>query len=190
MTIESATGRREPSGGRTGRPGTDGTGTRVAQPGKARRNHSLQAQHRGCATDEGIARRGDWVECGPWCALRGCRGRDGQSPERCAGSAAVRAGRGAGQCGKCASLDWRTQHGELIARGVKAFGFNTTLAPVVDLALPESAEVMGTRVPGTSAAEVVALRAGISGRAGCTRRGGMRKAFSGPRRRGERYAFL
>ena len=37
------------------------------------------------------------------------------------------------------------EHGELIARAVKAFGFNTTLAPVVDLALPESAEVMGTR---------------------------------------------
>jgi beta-N-acetylhexosaminidase len=39
------------------------------------------------------------------------------------------------------------EHGELIARAVKAFGFNTTLAPVVDLALPESAEVMGTRAP-------------------------------------------
>lgn len=39
------------------------------------------------------------------------------------------------------------EHGELIARSVKAFGFNTTLAPVVDLALPESAEVMGTRAP-------------------------------------------
>ena len=39
------------------------------------------------------------------------------------------------------------EHGELIARGVKAFGFNTALAPVVDLGLPESAEVMGTRAP-------------------------------------------
>jgi beta-N-acetylhexosaminidase len=37
------------------------------------------------------------------------------------------------------------EHGELIARAVRAFGFNTTLAPVVDLALPESVEVMGTR---------------------------------------------
>src|ERR1035437_6597754 len=37
------------------------------------------------------------------------------------------------------------EHGELIARGVKAFGFNTTLAPVLDLALPDSVEVMGTR---------------------------------------------
>ena len=42
------------------------------------------------------------------------------------------------------------EHGELIARAVKAFGFNTTLAPVLDLALPESAEVMGTRAPATT----------------------------------------
>lgn len=37
------------------------------------------------------------------------------------------------------------QHGELIAREVLTFGFNTTLAPVLDLALPESANIMGTR---------------------------------------------
>jgi beta-N-acetylhexosaminidase len=36
-------------------------------------------------------------------------------------------------------------HGELIARETLAFGFNTTLAPVLDLALPASASVMGTR---------------------------------------------
>jgi beta-N-acetylhexosaminidase len=48
------------------------------------------------------------------------------------------------------------EHGELIARGVKAFGFNTTLAPVLDLGLPESAEVMGTRCAGGSGAEAVA----------------------------------
>lgn len=47
------------------------------------------------------------------------------------------------------------EQGELIARGVKAFGFNTTLAPVVDLALPESAEVMGTRTAGATAEHVV-----------------------------------
>ena len=46
------------------------------------------------------------------------------------------------------------EHGELIARAVKAFGFNTTLAPVVDLALPEAAEVLGSRPPGTNTAEV------------------------------------
>jgi beta-N-acetylhexosaminidase len=47
------------------------------------------------------------------------------------------------------------EHGELIARGVKAFGFNTTLAPVLDLALPTSAAVMGTRTAGATAEEVV-----------------------------------
>ena len=48
------------------------------------------------------------------------------------------------------------EHGILIARAVKAFGFNTTLAPVVDLALPESMQVLGSRPPGTSPASVVA----------------------------------
>jgi len=38
------------------------------------------------------------------------------------------------------------EHGELVARAVKAFGFNTTLAPVLDLGLPASAQVMETRV--------------------------------------------
>jgi beta-N-acetylhexosaminidase len=47
------------------------------------------------------------------------------------------------------------EFGELIARAVKAFGFNTTLAPVVDLALPEAAEVLGSRPPGATGAEVV-----------------------------------
>jgi beta-N-acetylhexosaminidase len=47
------------------------------------------------------------------------------------------------------------KHGELIARAAKAFGFNTTLAPVVDLALPEAAEVLGSRTPGANAAEVI-----------------------------------
>ena len=37
------------------------------------------------------------------------------------------------------------EQGELVARGIKAFGFNTTLAPVLDLAMPASANVMGTR---------------------------------------------
>jgi beta-N-acetylhexosaminidase len=47
------------------------------------------------------------------------------------------------------------EHGELIARAVKAFGFNTTLAPVLDLALPASATVMGTRSAAPTAAGVV-----------------------------------
>lgn len=63
--------------------------------------------------------------------------------------------------------------GELIAQAVKAFGFNTTLAPVVDLALPEAAEVLGSRPAGTNAAEVIDFAreflAGLSaqGVAGC-----------------------
>jgi len=48
------------------------------------------------------------------------------------------------------------EHGELIARASAAFGFNTTLAPVVDLALPEASEVLGSRPPGPGAAEVAA----------------------------------
>jgi beta-N-acetylhexosaminidase len=47
------------------------------------------------------------------------------------------------------------EQGELIARGVKAFGFNTTLAPVLDLAQKDSEEVMGTRTAGSTAEEVV-----------------------------------
>jgi len=42
------------------------------------------------------------------------------------------------------------EQGELVARGIKAFGFNTTLAPVLDLALPASANVMGTRTAAAS----------------------------------------
>ncbi|HEX4031353.1 MAG TPA: beta-N-acetylhexosaminidase [Terracidiphilus sp.] len=49
------------------------------------------------------------------------------------------------------------QFGSLIARAVKAFGFNTTLAPVVDLALAEAAEVLGSRPPGAGPAEVIAF---------------------------------
>jgi len=47
------------------------------------------------------------------------------------------------------------EHGELAGRAVKAFGFNTTLAPVLDLALPASAQVMGTRAAALSPAGVV-----------------------------------
>lgn len=48
------------------------------------------------------------------------------------------------------------EHGEVIARAVGAFGFNTTLAPVLDLALPESAEVLGSRCAAREAAGVTA----------------------------------
>jgi beta-N-acetylhexosaminidase len=57
------------------------------------------------------------------------------------------------QTGKAALM---REHGELIARAVKAFGFNTTLAPVLDLALPASAKVMGTRAAAPTADRVVA----------------------------------
>ena len=48
------------------------------------------------------------------------------------------------------------RHGELIAQAVKAFGFNTTLAPVVDLTLPEATDVLGSRTTGATAADVIA----------------------------------
>jgi beta-N-acetylhexosaminidase len=47
------------------------------------------------------------------------------------------------------------EQGEFIARAAKAFGFNTTLAPVLDLALPASAAVMGTRAAAATAEGVV-----------------------------------
>ncbi len=56
---------------------------------------------------------------------------------------------------KLRKLSLVQEHGELVARAVKAFGFNTTLAPVVDLALPEAAEVLGSRPAGANAAEVI-----------------------------------
>ena len=48
------------------------------------------------------------------------------------------------------------EHGELVAQAVRAFGFNTTLAPVLDLGLPQSSEVMGTRTAADNAADVIA----------------------------------
>ena len=53
------------------------------------------------------------------------------------------------------------EHGKLIAQAVKAFGFNTTLAPVLDLALPESASVMGTRAAAPTPARVVSYARGL-----------------------------
>ena len=55
-------------------------------------------------------------------------------------------------------------HGELIAREALAFGFNTTLAPVLDLALPASAAVMGARAASQNPVEVAAYaRAFLAG---------------------------
>jgi beta-N-acetylhexosaminidase len=56
---------------------------------------------------------------------------------------------------------WGTQsslareHGTLIARAVKAFGFNSPLSPVFDLGLPPSQSVLASRCAGAGAAEVV-----------------------------------
>ena len=47
------------------------------------------------------------------------------------------------------------EHGELIARAVKAFGFNSSFAPVLDLGLHESKAVMQTRCAAFDAAGVV-----------------------------------
>ncbi len=47
------------------------------------------------------------------------------------------------------------EHGELIARSVAAFGFNTSLAPMVDLVLPASVEVLGTRCSAADPNDVV-----------------------------------
>ncbi len=67
------------------------------------------------------------------------------------------------------------EHGELIARAVKAFGFNTSLAPMLDLALEDSAEVLGARSPAATAEGVVAYARGFlagmtaQGAAGCAK---------------------
>ena len=53
------------------------------------------------------------------------------------------------------------EFGELIARAVRAFGFNTTLAPVVDLALPDSTEVMGSRSVSPDPAAVITFAQGF-----------------------------
>jgi beta-N-acetylhexosaminidase len=53
------------------------------------------------------------------------------------------------------------EHGELVAQAVKAFGFNTTLAPVLDIGLPESVDVMGTRTAAATAPRVVEYARGF-----------------------------
>jgi beta-N-acetylhexosaminidase len=48
------------------------------------------------------------------------------------------------------------EHGALIGRTLRALGFNLDLAPVLDLALPVSRGVMGTRVVSADPAKVIA----------------------------------
>jgi beta-N-acetylhexosaminidase len=53
-----------------------------------------------------------------------------------------------------AKAGFAIEHGTLVGRALKAFGFNTTLAPVLDLALSGSAAVMGTRAAAASPDDV------------------------------------
>jgi beta-N-acetylhexosaminidase len=71
------------------------------------------------------------------------------------------------------------EHGELVARAVKAFGFNATLAPVLDLGLPESAQVMGTRIAAATTAGVVEYARGFLGGLAAQRVVGCGKHFPG-----------
>jgi beta-N-acetylhexosaminidase len=56
---------------------------------------------------------------------------------------------------KTSNVKQMRRHGELVAKETLAFGFNTTLAPVLDLALPASAAVMGTRAASLNPLDVV-----------------------------------
>ena len=68
------------------------------------------------------------------------------------------------QTGKLALM---RRHGALIAKEAAGFGFNCTLAPVLDLALPASASVMGTRAVAPDPAGVIAYaRTFLAGLAG------------------------
>ena len=69
--------------------------------------------------------------------------------------AVARAARAPGKAGLA------REHGELVARAVQAFGLNTTLAPVLDLGLPDSAEVLGTRTAAATPSAVVAYARGF-----------------------------
>jgi beta-N-acetylhexosaminidase len=89
--------------------------------------------------------------CSPF-ALR-CVDIEGGTVDRLRDAvAAMPSAQAVSQTGKEALMQ---QHGALIAKEALAFGFNTTLAPVLDLALPVSASVMGTRSASSSADGVI-----------------------------------
>ena len=189
MTATVAAGGGKSAGGGARRNGADGPGARVAQAGAAGgvilfKRNIADAQQTRALLDEatGLCARES-------CALRGCGRRNGEPAARCAGADCRRRRRWRAAMRAAKKPALARKHGELIARAVKAFGFNTTLAPVVDLALPESAEVLGTRTAGANAAEVIAVCAGVSGWACGAGSGRMRKAFSGAGRRDGRHAF-
>ena len=166
-------------------------GARVAEAGAAGGHHSLPAQYCGCGADARAAGRSHRVLLRRTVrALRGCRRRHGQSAARCAGSDCLRRRPWRGDVADRARQALAREHGELIARAVKAFGFNTTLAPVVDLALPESAEVLGTRRRRADARRVITYaREFLAGLAAHGSRG-LRQAFPGPGRRNAAIRIL
>jgi beta-N-acetylhexosaminidase len=53
------------------------------------------------------------------------------------------------------------KHGELIAKAVRAFGFNATFAPVLDLALSESVEILGSRTASADMGELIGYALGF-----------------------------
>ncbi len=53
------------------------------------------------------------------------------------------------------------EHGQLVGQGVRTFGFNTTLAPVLDLGLAASTKVMGTRCASATPLEVTNFARGF-----------------------------
>ena len=104
-------------------------------------------------------------------AMNGAQGVDRVSERRRAGpSTALRSA----QDDKCVGKsNFAREHGELVGLGVRAFGFNATLAPVLDLGLEQSAGVMGTRAAAGTAEGVVRYGRGFlaglkaQGVAGC-----------------------
>ncbi len=157
---------REPAGRRAGRDGADGARARVAQAGAPGRRSFFSG-----ATSRTRSRRARCSMRPPaFCCPTAVRCVDVEGgtvnrlrdalapmPSAQAVAAAMRVPpfpKNAKETSSGSAL--AGEHGELIARAVKAFGFNTTLAPVVDLALPEAVEVLGSRTAGANAAEVIA----------------------------------
>jgi len=94
--------------------------------------------------------RSDGHSCDPTLAA-GTKTPPGWSADR--GNGAIPGPQKRGTWGTHGSL--AREHGELIARAVKAFGFNSPLAPVLDLGLKESRSVLGTRCADATADGVV-----------------------------------
>ena len=163
----------KPAGRGGGRHGADRPGASLAEAGAAGGHYSFPAQHCRRQADAGAAGRGYGVLRAGQLSLVDVEGgtvdrlRDALAPMPSARAVAEAAQFEGGDL-RSATLSQRSrkdgaplrgglarEHGELVAQGVKAFGFNTTLAPVLDLALPASAEVMGARAAASTAEGVV-----------------------------------